>query len=247
MLQDFRIALRSLLRAPGFAAAGILTLAVAIGMATSVFTVVNALLLRPLPYVHADRLALLWTAERFGDSRGPNSFDDFTDWTRDRRTLDSAALYSSFYKPILTGSGRPERLAALLVSHDYFNVMSVHPYLGRFFLPAEDRDGPDDVVVLSYALWRDRFHSDPHIVGQTILLDARGHTVVGVAPRNMPLLPPSLASEPAQIYRALGESYGPGSRDGHHLESIVRLRAGVSIDQAQADLNVRSQDMARAH
>jgi putative ABC transport system permease protein len=247
MLQDFRIALRSLLRAPGFAAAAILTLAVAIGMATSVFTIVNVLLLRPLPYVHADRLALLWTAERFGDSRGPNSYDDFTDWTRNSRTLDSAALYSSFYKPILTGAGRPELLAAQLVSHDYFNVMSVHPYLGRFFLPAEDRDGPDDVVVLSYPLWRDRFHSDAHIVGRTILLNARAHTVIGVAPPDMPLLPPSLASEPVQIYRALGENFGPGSRDGHHLESIVRLRAGVSIEEAQADLDVRSRDMERAH
>jgi len=152
MTHDFRVALRSLLRAPGFAAAGVLTLAIAIGMATSVFTIVNALLLRPLPYAHADRLALLWTATRSGDARGPNSFDDFTDWTRNSLTLDSAALFSSYSKPILTGSGRAERLASLLVSHDYFNVMSVHPYLGRFFLPAEDRDGPDDVVVLSYPL-----------------------------------------------------------------------------------------------
>jgi predicted permease len=247
MTHDFRIALRSLLRAPGFAAAGVLTLAVAIGMATSVFTIVNALLLRPLPYAHADRLALLWTDERSGDARGPNSFDDFTDWTRNSLTLDSAALFSSYYKPILTGSGRAERLASLLVSHDYFNVMSVHPYLGRFFLPAEDRDGPDDVVVLSYPLWRERFHSDLQIVGHTILLDARVHTVVGVAPPDMPLLPPSLASEPVQLYRALGENFGPGSRDGHHLESIVRLRAGVSIEQAQADLDVRTRDMERAH
>jgi len=247
MTQDFRIALRSLLRAPGFAAAGTLTLAVAIGMATSVFTIVNALLLRPLPYAHADRLALLWTSERFGEARGPSSYDDFTDWTRNSRTLDSAALYSSFYKPILTGAGHPELLAAQLVSHDYFDVMSVHPYLGRFFLPAEDRNGPDNVVVLSYPLWRDRFHADAHIVGQTILLNARAHTVIGVAPPDMPLLPPSLASEPTQLYRALGENFGPGSRDGHHLESIVRLRAGVSIEQAQADLNVRSRDMERAH
>jgi putative ABC transport system permease protein len=247
MTQDFKIAFRSLVRAPAFAAAGVLTLAVAIGMATSVFTIVNALLLRPLPYAHADRLALLWTAERSGDARGPNSFDDFTDWTRNSLTIDSAALFSSYYKPILTSSGPGERLASLLVSHDYFNVMSVHPYLGRFFLPAEDRDGPDDVVVLSYPLWRERFHSNPHIVGQTILLDLRVHTVVGVTPPTMPLLPPSLASEPAQLYRALGENFGTGSRDGHHLEAIVRLRAGVSIEQAQAELNVRSRDMERAH
>jgi putative ABC transport system permease protein len=247
MTQDFKIAFRSLLGAPGFAAAAILTLAVAIGMATSVFTIVNALLLRPLPYAHAGQLALLWTAERSGDARGPNSFDDFTDWTRNSLTLDSAALFSSYYKPTLTGSGRAERIAALLVSHDYFHVVSVRPYLGRFFLPAEDRDGPDDVVVLSYPLWRERFQADPHILGRTILLDARAHTVVGVAPPDMPQLPPSLASEPAQLYRALGENFGPGSRDGHHLESIVRLRAGVSVQQAQADLNVRSRDIERAH
>src|SRR5258708_27615751 len=229
MRQDFKIALRSLIGSPGFGAAGVLTLAVAIGMATSVCAIVEGLLVRSLPYAHADRLAMLWTSERSGDGRGPNSFDDFTDWTRNSPTLESAALFSSYYKPILTGSGRAERLASLLVSHDYFKVMSVHPYLGRFFLPAEDRDGQDDVVVLSYPLWRERFHSDPHILGQTILLDARTHTVVGVAPPEMPLLPPRLASERAQLYRALAESFGPGSRDGHHLESIVRLRAGISI------------------
>src|SRR5260370_4374373 len=104
MRQDFKIALRSWIGSTGFAAAGVLTLAVAIGMATSVFTIVNALLLRPLPYAHADRLAMLWTAERSGDARGPNSFDDFTDWTRNSLTLESAALFPSYHKPILTGS-----------------------------------------------------------------------------------------------------------------------------------------------
>src|SRR5260370_42474032 len=108
MRQDFRIALRSLLGSPGFAAAGVLTLAVAIGMATSVFTIVNALLLRPLPYAHADRLGMLWTAERSGGARGPNSFDHFTAWTRNSLPLESAVLFSSHYKPHLTGSGRPE-------------------------------------------------------------------------------------------------------------------------------------------
>lgn len=247
MIQDFKIALRTLLGAPGFAAAAVLTLAVAIGLATSVFTIVNALLLRPLPYAHSERLALLWTAQRTGDSRGPSSFDDFTDWTSKSATLDSAALFTSYYKPVLTGSGPAVRLAGQLVSHDYFQVMSVHPYLGRFFLPAEDRDGPDNVVVLSYALWRERFQADPHIVGQSILLNALPHTVIGVAPPDLAPLPPSLASEPAQLYRALGENYGPGSRDGHHLEAIVRLREGVSTGGAQADLNVRSRDMQRAH
>jgi putative ABC transport system permease protein len=244
--QDVRIAVRSLIRTPALALAGVLTLAVAIGMATSVFTIVNALLLRPLPYKQADRLAMIWSSSKEG-TRGPVSYDDFEDWRRDSKTIESAAAYTAYYKPVLTGSGKAERLAALLVTHEYFKVMSTQPMLGRFFRPEEDRDGHDDVVVLSHQLWRTRFEADPNVVGRTILLNARKHTIVGVAPASMPLLPPSLADEPAQLYRPVGEGFGSGSRDGRHLETIVRLRPGVSIDQAQAEIDVRSRQMEREH
>ena len=242
--QDVKVSARSLLRAPAFAAMAILTLAIAIGMATSVFSIVNALLLRPLPYRNAGRLAMIWSVSN-NNSRGPVSFDDFEDWRRNSKTLESGALFSAYYKPILTGAGEAQRLAALLVSHQYFMVMGVQPMLGRFFRPEEDRDGRDDVVVLSYSLWRDLFHGDPQVVGRKIELNSRPHEIVGVAGADLPLLPASLAQEPAQIYRPVGEPFNSGS--GRHLESIVVLRPGVSIEQAQAELNVRSHDMEREH
>jgi putative ABC transport system permease protein len=246
--RDLTFSIRSLLRAPTFALAGVLTLAIAVGMATSVFSIVNALLLRPLPYRDAGRLAMIWTSSSSkSDSRGPVSFDDFEDWARSSKTLESAALYSSYYKPIFSSAGHAQRLAALVVSHQYFTVMAAKPLLGRFFLPEEDRDGRDKVVVLSFDLWRAEFHSDPHIVGRSILINSRPQTIVGVAGQDLPPLPPSLAAGPAQIYRPAGERYGAGSRDGRHWEAIVRLRPNVSIEQAQADLNVRCRQMQREH
>ncbi len=246
--RDLTFSIRSLLRAPTFALAGVLTLAIAVGMATSVFSIVNALLLRPLPYRDAGRLAMIWTSSSSKrNSRGTVSFDDFEDWARSSSTLESAALYSAYYKPILSGAGHAQRLAALLVSHQYFTVMAAKPLLGRFFVPEEDRDGRDNVVVLSFDLWRTEFHSDPHVVGRSILINSRPQTIVGVAGQDLPLLPPSLAAEPAQIYRPVGERYGAGSRDGRHWETIVRLRPNVSIEQAQADLNVRCRQMQREH
>jgi len=244
--QNLRISARSLSRTPAFAATGILTLAVAIGMSTAVFSIVNTLLLRPLPYRHAERLAMIWSVSDTS-KRDPSSFDDFEDWRRDSKTIESGALFTAYYKPILTGAGQAQRLTALLVSHLYFTVMCVQPMLGRFFRPEEDREGRDDVVVLSYSLWRDQFHADPQVVGKKIQLNSRPHEIVGVAGPDLLPLPASLAQDPAQIYRPVGEPFNSGSRDGRHLESIVLLRPGVSIEQAQAELNVRSRDMERQH
>lgn len=243
---DLKHSLRSLLRSPGLALTTVVTIAIAVGMATSVFSVVDAVLLRPLPYRDAGRLATISTAERT-DKHGPVSFDDFQDWMRNSRTFESGALYSAFYKPILTGVGNAELLSTYVVSHDYFTVMGVQPRLGRFFRVEEDRDGPDDVVVLSFDTWRAKFHSDEHVVGRTIMLNARPQTIVGVAGPDLHPLPAALAPDPPQIYRALGESYGPGSRDGRHLRTLVRLRPGVSVEQAQAELDVRCRHMQKEH
>jgi putative ABC transport system permease protein len=129
--RDFRIAFRSLFRTRGLATGAIATLGLAIGLATSVFSVVNAILLRPLPYRDAGRLAVIWSAFS-QNSRDPVSFDDFEDWRRDSKTLESAAVYQTFFHPILTGAGTAERLSCLLVSHGYFDVMKVRPKIGRF-------------------------------------------------------------------------------------------------------------------
>lgn len=241
---DLRIAFRTLLRARGLAVSAIATLALAVGMTTSVFSVVNAVLLRPLPYRDAERLAVIWSVFS-NNGRGPVSFDDFEDWRRGSKTLESAAVYQTFYHPILTGAGKAERLSCLLVSHGYFDVMKVSPRIGRFFVPEEDRDGRDDVVVLSYDFWRSRFESDPGVIGRAIWLDSRPHTIVGVAGPDLLPLPRSLEAEPPQIYRPIGEPFGPGSRDGRHLFPIVRLRPGISMQQAQAELDVVCRQMQR--
>ena len=244
--QDFRIAFRTLFRSRGLTTGIIATLGLAIGMATSVFSVVNAVLFRPLPYRDADRLAVIWSASSH-NGRGPVSFDDFEDWRRDSKTLESGALYQTFFHPILTGAGTVERLSCLLVSHGYFDVMKVKPRIGRFFALEEDRDGRDDVVVLSYDFWQSRFQSDPSVIGRSIWLNSRPHTIVGVAESDLLPLPRSLEAEPPQIYRPIGEGFGPGSRDGRHLFPIVRLRPGVSVDLAQADLDVRCRRMQREY
>jgi len=243
---QIRMSVRSIFRAPAFAITSILTIALAVGMSIAVFGVVNAILLRPLPYPDAGRLAVIWSSSST-ESRGPVSFDDFEDWRRDSKTLESAALYSAYYKPVVSGQGDSVRLQALLVSHQYFAVMKARPLLGRFFLPQEDRDPNDYVVVLSYNLWRNKFQADPGVIGRKLLFNARPHTIVGVAGPDLHPLPASMQSEPADIYRPVGEPFGPGSRDGHHYETLVRLRPGVSIAEAQAELNVRSRQMAREH
>ena len=244
LLHDVRSAIRSLLRARSFAAIGVATVALAAGMATSVFSVVNAVLLRPLPYRDPGRLAMIWSVFP-NEPKAPVSFDDLEDWRRGSGTLETAALFTSFYKPILTGAGTAERISALLVSHEYFDVMGVRPLAGRFFTPEEDRDGRDDVVVLSSSFWRAKFRADPGVVGRTIRLNGRPHLVVGVAGPDLLPLPAHLADEPPQVYRSIGVEFGPGSRDGRNLMSIARLRSGASLAQAQAELNVRSKQMAR--
>ena len=247
MLRDFRHAFHLLRRQRSFTLACIVTLALAIGVATSVFSAVNSVLLRPVNLPHPDRLALLWSVEADGDNRGPVSFADFEDWRKNSHSLQAAAVYNSYDQPVLNGAGHGMRLPALRVSHDYFRVLQAKPALGRFFVPAEDWEGQDNVVVLSHNLWRERFHSNPQIVGRRVSLDGIPCTVVGVAPSNLPALPRSLGGAAPQLYRPVGEERGEKSRDARHLNAILRLKPGVSLQQAQAELTVLCRAMQRQH
>ncbi len=239
--------LRTLWREPGFTVPSVTSLALAIGIATTVFSAVNSVLLRPLNLPHPDRLAMLWGVERDGGARSVVSFADFEDWRKNSRAFESAAAYTSYYKPVLTRQGPPERLSSLWVSHDYFAVLEAKPFIGRFFRPDEDFEGRDDVVVLSYDLWRDRFHGDRNLLGKRILLDSRPETVVGIAGPDLAVLPTSLGGRPPQLYRAVGEQPGEKSRDSRHLRMVVRLKPGVTVAQAQSELNVLCRQMERAH
>ena len=247
MWQDVRNSIRTLARNPGFALTSIVTLAVAVGMATSIFTVVHALLLRPLPYRDSSRLAMMWSMSK-DDPREPVSFPDFEDWLRNSKTLESGAAFTTYYHPILSQSGgQAQRLSCLMISHGYFDVMRAKPALGRFFLAPEDLEGRDYVVVLAYDFWRNHFHADPRVIGRSILLNAHPHTIVGVAGPDLQPLPPALEQVPPQIYRPVGESPDPSWRSGRHLKTLVRLRPNASLAAAQAELNVRCRAMQRAY
>ena len=199
---DLRHSLRMLHRAPGLAIAAIATLALTIGASTAIFSVVNAVLLRRLPFKDPEHLVLLWGTEnsQFAD-RSQVSATDAEDWAQKSHSFEALAWYAgrSF---TLTGEGDPQRLSTLQVSKDYFAVMKSQPFLGRFFSADEFRDGAQYVTVLAYDFWKQQFQGDPAIIGKTIPLNFRSYTVVGVAPPDLHSLPAALTFRKATLIYA---------------------------------------------
>src|SRR5215471_1170569 len=183
LLSDFRYALRALRKAPGFATAALIVLALGIGANTAIFSVVNAALLQPLPLGDPSQLVRLWHTPPKKSFPGMKIFAlspaNFLDWRQQSQVFNQAAIYC-FTSFILTGSGDPEPVAASRVSADFFSMLQVQPLLGRTFTPDEDQLGREREVVLSYPFWRSRFAGDPNIVGKTITLNDKSYAVVGV-------------------------------------------------------------------
>lgn len=237
-IQDVRIALRGLRRSPGFTVAAVLTLAVGIGATAAIFSLLHAVLLRPLPFPDADRLVALW--ERRGGSRAadiPVSGHEYVAWKERNRVFSDVALAQST-AATLTGIGEPATIAVLRVSADYFPTLGVAPALGRAIVQGEDRDGHDGVAVLSDRFWRARLGADPRAVGSTITLDDRAVTVVGV----MPPLPEHIAPAVWVPLDVAAEARAVGR---HNLQVIGRLRDGASLTQARADLGAIAGQLAR--
>src|SRR3954453_11374019 len=180
MTNELKFALRMLLKSPGFTAAAVLSLALGIGANTAVFSVINAVLLKSLPYHEPERLVLVWGEDKTQAlHRGQVSATDVADYRARNHVFSEISTYTDF-RPVLTGAGDPERIYGAQVGEGFFDVMGAKPILGRVFAPEEQIDGKDYVAVLSYALWENRFAGDPDIVGKTITLSARPYTVVGV-------------------------------------------------------------------
>ena len=232
MLSDLRFALRGLRRQPGFTAVALVALALGIGANTAIFSIVNGVLLRPLPYAEPDRLVQIWRDLRLqgGPAQEWASPPVFFEWQAESDVFEKVAAVGG-WGPTLTGESDPERLAGAMVSRDYFDVLGVRPVLGRTFTRDEDRpDGPP-AVVLSGPLWR-RLGADPDLVGRAIVLNGRPATVVGVLPDGFrPAVVPG-----AEIFGA--SRLDPASRARNYLvlRTIGRLKAGVSIDAARARL-----------
>ena len=235
LLQDLRFALRGLLRRPGFTAAVVATLALGLGANAAIFSVVNAVLLRPLPYADPDRLVMVWG--RYPDfGRTGTSLPDFTDWQRG--TVGSfgsfeqlAAMHGTAFN--LTGLGEPEQLRGDRVSANFFTTLGVRPALGRGFLPEEDRTGgDDDVVVLSHGFWERRFGGDPKVVGREVQLSGRPYTIVGVAPKGFRFLREVDVWAPARMDTAAMME----RRRSEYLTVFGRLKRDVPLERARADL-----------
>jgi hypothetical protein len=230
--QDLRFALRMLVRNPGFTLVALVTLALGIGAGTAMFSVLNAVLLRPLPYEDAGRLVLMWETSPELPTMSV-AYPDFVDWRLQSQAFEGLAAYNRFHSMNLTGTEIPERLSTALISAHLLDVLRQPPALGRGFTAEDDQVGAEPVVILGHALWERRFASDPGVVGQMLTLDGRGHTVVGVMPEGYRF--PS----GVEIWVPLGQFVDEGMLDrGNHpgLFVVGRLAPGVELEQAQSEM-----------
>ncbi|HKP82154.1 MAG TPA: ABC transporter permease [Pyrinomonadaceae bacterium] len=247
LIKDLRYGIRSLLRQPGFAAITVLTLALGIGANTAIFSVVYSVLIKPLPFHRPDRIVLLWGDDRAeNNSRSQVSHTDIVDYKAQQTLFDSISTFNS-WTPLISGTGEPARISGALVGDDFFQVMGTQPLLGRSFVPEEQQDGKDQVVVLSYELWQKQLNGDPNAVGKTILLNLRPHTIVGIMPASFQSLPATLLGKPALLYRPAAEETSETQRDARHLRAIGRLKDGVTLPQAQAELTMIAQRLEAQH
>jgi putative ABC transport system permease protein len=235
--QDVRYGARTLRRAPAFALVAIATLAIGIGGTTAAYSVLHAVLLRPLPYVEPDRLVAIGHPN--DDTGHPSNlgFLTFRDWRARTRALEDAAAMRSWLATITDGT-EPERVGAVRVSWNFFRLLGVTPAIGRDFRPEEDRPEAWRVVLLSDELWRRRFGADPSIVGKTIRIHDRPYLVAGVMPSSLEPLISARYYSPAEIWAPIGydETTRDACRSCQHLTAIARLRAGVSMEAARAEL-----------
>jgi putative ABC transport system permease protein len=247
MFKDIRFAVRSLIKRPSFVVVAVLTLALGIGANTAIFSVVYSVLLKSPPFPRADRMVLLWGDDRAErDARSQVSHTDVVDYRAQATLFESITTFTS-WTPLISGTGESARVNGALVGDDFFNVMGTQPFLGRGFLPEEQNEGKDQVVVLSYELWQRQLNGDRDAVGKTILLNLRPHTIVGVLPQNFRSLPATLLGKPALLYRPAVEETSDANRSARHMRSIGRLKEGVTIEQAQSELNVIAQRLEAQH
>jgi putative ABC transport system permease protein len=233
--QDLRYGARMLLKKPGFTLIAVITLALGIGANTAIFSVVNAALLRPLPYAEPDRLAQLWETNIKRDLPFfAVSVPNYVSWKEQSQTFEQLAAWRR-QGVNLTGRGEPERLEGAAVSGSLFSLLGVKPALGRDFLPMEDQPRGRRAVIISYGLWERRFGRDPNLIGQELALDGVSHIVVGIAPFgfNFP--------QGAEIWAPLAADLAREDRGNKGLAVIGRLKPGVTLQQARAELTTIAQ------
>ncbi len=249
--QDVRYGLRLLAKNPGFSALVIFTLALGIGANTAIFSVVNAVLLRPLPFEEPDRLVQIWHTPPQASFPGITTFAvspaNFLDWRARSQAFEGMSAYG-FGQYTLTGTGHPEAVRMVAVTSGFFSILRAQPLLGRAFLAEEDSPGRDHEVVLSYNLWRSRFGADRDIVGKNIALNEHAFTVIGVMGPNFEF---PISTDPTyspQMWKPLGwTDQDRAIRDNHNYAVVARLKTGVTLQQARAELDSVSNQLAQQY
>lgn len=241
MIHDIRYAIRTHLRRPAFATLVVATLGLGIGANTAMFSIVNSVLIEPLPYERPDELVYLFGAFKGGNTASISP-PDFVDYRARQTVFSSLAAGVVWGSAVLSGSGEPERVTAAIATANFFATLGVKPMLGRAFLPGEERGNQHDVVILSHGLWQRRFASRPDIVGTTMRIDERPHTVVGVLP------PMPDTTFDAQVWRPVAfGAEGWTIRRFHTLRAVGRLAPGVTLTQAQRQLDAIAKQLERVY
>jgi predicted permease len=246
LLQDLKYGFRMLARSPGFTAAAVLTLALGIGANTALFSVVNGVLLNPLPYPEPDRLVSVYSRDA-NYTQASISYPNYLDWARDNRSFCALGAYrgDDFN---LTGMGEPERVPAEMVSASFFPLLGVHPILGRTFRPEEDQLGAAPVVLISGGLWKRKFGATPDVLGKTLTLNYLAYTIVGVIPESLQFSGGNFHR--SDVYTPIGQFKEPMFRNrwvGMGMDAVGRLKPGISIGQAKADMDALARHLAEQY
>jgi predicted permease len=243
LIKDIRYGVRGLLKRPGFTVIALITLALGIGANTAIFSVVNAVLLRPLPFQKPEELVIVWEDLAFaGFPHNTPAPANYVDWkTQNQSFVDMAASHETSFN--LTGDGEPERVSTYAVTANFFPLLGVQPLLGRSFTPEEDRPGGSKAVVLSYGLWQSRYGGDRNILSREILLNGEKHAVVGVMPASFQFF-----AKDVRVWVPIALTQEDwANRGGHYLTVVARLKPGVPVTQAQADMNAVMRRISTDH
>ena len=245
LFKDVRYGIRSLLKRPGFTAIVVITLALGIGANSAVFSVVNEMLLRPLPYPNSNQLVMIWgKLPAHGLDKLNVSPPEFVDYRDRNHSFSAIAVYASLGRN-LTGAGDPERINVTFVTTGFFSALDTRPLSGRSFITEEDQPGHDEVAIISYALWQRRFAGVSNIVGKNIMLDGVSHTVIGVMPADF-----EFPDAETQIWKPMAfsaDDLNENSRGSHYLDLIARTRQGVDLQRAKADVASIAAQMQKEH
>jgi putative ABC transport system permease protein len=245
LLQDIRYSARTLLKTKGFTAAAVLALALGIGANSAIFSVINAVLLRPLPYLSPDRLVIVSETDMqppVSSDRLPAAPANFVDWREQNQVFENiGACANNIFN--ITGAGEPERIMGMFATAGLFDVLGVKPVLGRVYRGEEDKPGGDRVVILSHSLWQRRFGSEAGVLEKTIVLNNEPYTIIGVMPpgfQSVTRIPDGVALADSELWIPLGSTANAAefisNRDIHLLAVVARLKPGVTRDQAQSEM-----------